>query len=99
MRVFLGLSVLLSLLSGSAALANEFEIDGFRLGMSLATVRQLAIEKSYTLTDQTKNSTFPKNERWVSYALKKEGNPVGDLEFCDTTLSGMRLGRLSSSMK
>jgi hypothetical protein len=81
---------------GSAALANEFEIDGFRLGMSLATVRQLAIEKGYTLTDQTKNSTFLKNERWVSYAVEKEGNHIGDLEFCDTTLSRLNFGRLSS---
>ena len=48
-RSFLGLSMSLSLISGTVALANE--IDGFRLGMSMAKVRQLAIEKGYTFSD------------------------------------------------
>ena len=46
MRGLLGLSVLLSLVSGSVVLANE--IDGFRLGMPMAKARELAAEKKYT---------------------------------------------------
>jgi hypothetical protein len=56
----------------------------------MAKVRQLAIEKGYTLSNPWKNDA---NVRWVSYALQKNG-PV--LSFCDSTLSAMNLTRPSS---
>lgn len=83
--------MLLSLTSGSLALTNE--VDGFQLGMSIAKVRQLAIEKGYTLSNPTKDG-----DRWVSYLLKNgstlEHGPT--LAFCDTTLSSVMLQRPSS---
>lgn len=85
-RSFLGLSMSLSLISGTVALANE--IDGFRLGMSMAKVRQLAIEKGYTFSDPLNMS-----DGSVSYSLQKDG-PA--LWFCDATLIGVDLYRPSS---
>jgi hypothetical protein len=79
--------VLLSLISCSVALANE--IDGFRLGMSMAKVRQLAIEKGYTFSNPMKSDT---SERWVSYVLFNGPN----VSFCDATLSAVSLQRASS---
>jgi hypothetical protein len=86
----LGLSVLLSLLSGGAALANE-ELDGFWLGMSMAKVTQLAIEKGYTFSNPHKNT-----DRWVDYVLFTNGP---SLSFCDATLSAVSLRRPSSLLE
>ena len=91
-RGFLGLTVLLSLFSGSVVLADE--IDGFQLGMSTAKVRQLAVEKGYTFSKPNKSSG-----RWITYVLSVPHGgqylPI-TLSFCDTTLSSVSLTRPSS---
>jgi len=86
-KELLGQSVLLSLFMGSVALANE--VDGFRLGMSMAKVRQLAVERGYAFSNPIK----PGSGRWLGYVLEKDG-PA--LWFCDVTLSGVSLQRPSS---
>jgi len=88
MRGLLGLSVLLSLVSGSVVLANE--IDGFRLGMPMAKARELAAEKKYTFGNPVKGDP---NDRSVDYCLVKGGPCLG---FCDSTLSSVTMTRPSS---
>ena len=78
MRGVLGLTVFLSLISADAALAEE--VDGFQLGMSMAKVRQLAIEKGYTFSKPTGSSV---EGRWVSYVLSGTGSTGPALSFCD----------------
>jgi len=66
---------------------------GFRLGMPLAKVKQMAVEKGYTVSNSRKNS-----DRLVEYILQKneKNGPELGLGFCDTTLSAMTLQRPSS---
>ena len=90
MKGFL-LFVLLSLISGTVALAEG--VDGFELGMPMAKVRQLAIEKSYTFSNPTGSSN---GGRWVSYVLFGNSFAGPTLSFCDITLSAVSLQRPSS---
>jgi hypothetical protein len=85
------LFVLLSLISGTVALAEG--VDGFELGMPMAKVRQLAIEKSYTFSNPTGSSN---GGRWVSYVLFGNSFAGPTLSFCDITLSAVSLQRPSS---
>jgi hypothetical protein len=78
MRVTFAVAVVFFITAGVAC-GNE--IDGFRLGMSMETVKQLAAEKGYSFSNGTKSG-----DRWVSYILMKEGP---SLSFCDTTLSAI----------
>ena len=64
------------------------EIEGFRLGMSMDTVKQLVAEKRYALSNGIKIS-----DRWVSYLLLKDGP---SLSFCDSTLSAVSAQRASN---
>ena len=85
------LSVLLSLISGTVVFAEG--VDGFGLGMPMAKVRQLAIEKGYTFSNPTGSSV---GGRWVSYVLFGNGSTGPTMSFCDTTLSSVSLQRPSS---
>jgi hypothetical protein len=64
------------------------EIDGFRLGMSMDKVKQLANEKGYSFSNGIKNG-----DRWVSYVLMKDGPTMS---FCDATLSSISTQRASN---
>ena len=85
------MSVLLSLISGTVVFAEG--VDGFGLGMPMAKVRQLAIEKGYTFSNPTGSSV---GGRWISYVLFGNGSTGPSMSFCDTTLSSMSLQRPSS---
>lgn len=93
MRGTLGLSLLLSLTSNTVGLAED--VDGFQLGMPLAKVRQLAIEKGYSFSNPTGSSA---GGRWISYVLFTKGsNTTGPaVSFCEATLSAESLQRPSS---
>ena len=79
MKGFL-LFVLFSLITGTVVLAEG--VDGFELGMPMAKVRQLAIEKSYTFSNPTGTSV---GGRWISYVLFGNGFTGPTVSFCDTT--------------
>jgi hypothetical protein len=57
------------------------EIEGFRLGMSMQQVSQLAVEKGYQLSRAMKSG-----ENWTSYVLIKDGP---SLSFCSNVLSAV----------
>src|SRR5258708_5241255 len=65
----------------TAGVACGNEIDGFRLGMSMETAKQLSSEKGYSFSNGIKSG-----DRWGSYILMKN-RP--SLSFCDTTLSAV----------
>lgn len=90
MRSFL-LAAFLSLISSTLVLAED--VDGFGLGMTMAKVRQLAIEKGYTFSQPTGSS---RGGRWVSYVLFSNAATGPALSFCDTTLSAVSMARPSS---
>ena len=93
MRGFFGLSVLLSLVGGSVASANEIEDLGFRLGTPIAKVRQMAVEKGYTLSNL---DTHMDSDRMVAYALQKNKENGPNLWFCDKALFAVTVDRRSS---
>jgi hypothetical protein len=62
-------------------LAAANEIEGFRLGMSMRQVSQLAVEKGYKFSNSIKQSP-----NWTSYVLIKDGPQVS---FCSDVLSSV----------
>lgn len=80
MRV-LSYAVLLSISLIANPLAAANEIEGFRLGMSMQQVSQLALEKGYKFSPPFKSS-----QNWVSYLLIKDGP---NLSFCGNVLSSV----------
>jgi hypothetical protein len=64
------------------------EIDGFRLGMSVDKIKQLANEKGYSFSNGIKGG-----DRWVSYVLMRDGLSIS---FCDATLSAISTQRASN---
>jgi hypothetical protein len=56
------------------------DVEGFRLGMSLQDVKQLASERGYRFSNPTKDAN---SSNWVSYLLIKDGPYVS---FCGDTL-------------
>lgn len=90
--LLLGLSLMSWLISNTLVLAED--VDGFQLGMPMAKVRQIAIEKGYSFSNPTDNSV---NGRWISYVLfTRDSNITGTVSFCDATLSAESLQRPSS---
>jgi hypothetical protein len=63
----------------SRAFGNE--IDGFRLGMSMAAARQLALEKGYSFGNGTIGGS-----NWISFVLTNEGPAIS---FCHDALSAI----------
>jgi hypothetical protein len=63
----------------TTAIGNE--IDGFRLGMTTAQVKLVAVERSYKFSNAMKDGA-----NWVSYVLFKDGPAIS---FCGDVLSSV----------
>lgn len=80
--------VSLLLVCATTVTATGQELEGFRLGMSMDQVRQLAREKGYNFSNGIKSG-----ERWISYVLMRDGP---SLSFCDDRLSAISAKHPSS---
>ncbi|MGY8639198.1 hypothetical protein RAD15_42745 [Bradyrhizobium sp. 14AA] len=69
------------IVGASAVRVEANEVEGFRLGMSMQQVSQLALEKGYKFSNPIKSS-----EKWMSYLLMKDGP---NLSFCGDVLSSV----------